>query len=101
MHTNTPGQIRQLFVVILTFCTPADPAALLNRFLADMGEDFAHRHPDLKPDQRTSLVLLSIEETLQRAGKPLVDFVDHRFQNSIEKPPSRFKKLRSSDACHQ
>ena len=74
VRTSMPGQIRQLFVIILLFCAPADPAALLRRYQADMGEDFTHRHPELQPDLVTSLVLLSIEETLQRAGKSLTDF---------------------------
>ena len=74
VRTTRPGQIRQLFVVILLFCAPADPAALFRRYQADMGEDYAHRHPELQPDLMTSLVLLHIEEELQRAGKSLVDF---------------------------
>ncbi|KAF0298389.1 hypothetical protein FJT64_004256 [Amphibalanus amphitrite] len=74
VRTQRPGQLRQLFVVLLLFCAPADPAALLHRFQAAMGEDFARRHPELPPETVTGLVLLRISDSLQRAGKTLEDF---------------------------
>ncbi|XP_043224655.1 uncharacterized protein LOC122382858 [Amphibalanus amphitrite] len=74
VRTQRPGQLRQLFVVLLLFCAPADPATLLHRFQAAMGEDFAHRHPELPPETVTGLVLLRISDSLQRAGKTLEDF---------------------------
>ncbi|XP_043203640.1 uncharacterized protein LOC122371383 [Amphibalanus amphitrite] len=74
VRTQRPGQLRQLFVVLLLFCAPADPATLLHRFQAAMGEDFARRHPELPPETVTGLVLLRISDSLQRAGKTLEDF---------------------------
>ncbi|XP_043221667.1 uncharacterized protein LOC122381498 [Amphibalanus amphitrite] len=74
VRTQRPGQLRQLFVVVLLFCAPADPATLLHRFQAAMGEDFARRHPELPPETVTGLVLLRISDSLQRAGKTLEDF---------------------------
>ena len=72
--TQRPGQIRQLFVVLLLFCAPADPAALLQRHLAAMGEDFARRRPEVPPEVVASQVLLAIEEALRRADRTLADF---------------------------
>ncbi|KAF0312693.1 hypothetical protein FJT64_016583 [Amphibalanus amphitrite] len=74
VRTQRPGQLRQLFVVVLLFCAPADPATLLHRFQAAMGEDFARRHPELPPETVTGLVLLRISDSLQRAGKTMEDF---------------------------
>ncbi|KAF0290947.1 hypothetical protein FJT64_010897 [Amphibalanus amphitrite] len=62
-RTQRPGQLRQLFVVLLLFCAPADPATLLHRFQAAMGEDFARRHPELPPETVTGLVLLRISDS--------------------------------------
>ena len=73
-RTHRPGQIRQLYVTILLFCDPADPAALFHNNQVRMGEDYARRHQDLHPGMVTSLVLLNIEEALHRGGKSLRDF---------------------------
>ena len=74
VRTQRPGQIRQLFLVLLLFCAPADPAALFHRFQAAMGEDIARRHPELPPETLTSMVLIRISDSLQQAGKALEDF---------------------------
>ena len=74
VRMRRPGQIRHLLAILLLFCGPADPAALFQRYGADMAEDYVRRHPELQPDMVTALVLLSLEQALQRGGRSLQDF---------------------------
>jgi ATP-dependent DNA helicase PIF1 len=73
-ETEMPPQLRQLFVALLLFCEPADPAALFERHHRALGEDFQHRHPEQPSLAWRFLALLDVEKRLQRAGKELHDF---------------------------
>ena len=71
--THMPTQLRQLLVVILLFCEPANPAALFEQHHIALAEDFARRHQNIDAAVTRSLALLDIERRLQRAGKELAD----------------------------
>nr|XP_047146321.1 uncharacterized protein LOC100213143 [Hydra vulgaris] len=70
--TRMPKQIRQLFLIILTFCEPDDPLHLWNSYKAFMMEDFIHRQvPFTLAEQAT---LLQIEKIINQSGKTLSDY---------------------------
>nr|XP_047142924.1 uncharacterized protein LOC124817156 [Hydra vulgaris] len=70
--TRMPKQIRQLFLIILTFCEPDDPLRLWNSYKAFMMEDFIHRQvPFILAEQAT---LLQIEKIINQSGKTLSDY---------------------------
>ena len=70
-----PRPIRELFVYILRFNSPRNPAALLDEFWRAMADDFEHemkRRHVLTPDATLrARVLLDLEERLEAYGESL------------------------------
>nr|XP_047144698.1 uncharacterized protein LOC124818197 [Hydra vulgaris] len=85
--TRMPKQIRQLFLIILTFCEADDPLHLWNSYKAFMMEDFIHRQVSfILAEQAT---LLQIEKNITQSGKTLSDYnlpvVDEFIDFNLEK----------------
>ena len=76
--TKMCRQCRELFVIILTFCMPADPRALFDQFWETWTDDFEHRamrtEVELTETQKKTMVLLDIELRLQSFEKQLAEF---------------------------
>ena len=77
---KTGHQLRRLFIIILTECTPTHPLALWNRFSMDICDDLQHKIQTvfkiLSPteDQIKDYGLYMINQLLQEYGKSLKDF---------------------------
>ena len=76
--TRMCPEIRQLFIIILTFCFPANPRQLFDNNFSDWTDDFerkaARRGTVLSDTQKKTLILLDIETRLQSFEKRLQDF---------------------------
>ena len=76
--TQMCPQIRALYVVILMFCTPSDPARLFNDFWYDWTDDFKHkavrRGLQYTDGQLKTMVRLDIQTRLNSHEKDLTDF---------------------------
>ena len=71
-------QIRQMFIMILMFCFPANPRALFDLFWIDWCEDFKYKAQRkghaLSDIQLRTLLLLDLELKLSSFEKLLTDF---------------------------
>ena len=76
--TKLCPQIRELFVVILMFCQPANPRALFDDFWNTWIDDFEQQGRNLlipmDEDQLKTILLLDLELRLQSFEKELIDF---------------------------
>ena len=76
--TKLCPQIRELFVVILMFCQPANPASLFKEFWLTWVDDFEKRGRNqsapLDENQLKTMLLLDLELRLQSFEKELYDF---------------------------
>ena len=76
--TKLCPQIRELFVVILMFCQPANPRGLYDEFWQTWIDDFEQRSRrqsiSLDENQLETMLLLDLEVRLQSFEKELVDF---------------------------
>ena len=76
--TKLCSQIRELYVVILRFCFPADPKKLFDDFWADWTDDFKQmgdrRGLNFTEDQLKTMVRLDIQVRLQSHENDLPDF---------------------------
>ena len=77
-ETKLCPQIRELFVVILMFCQPANPRALFDEFWSTWTDDFEQRGRRqliaLDENQLKTILLLDLETRLQSFEKNLADF---------------------------
>ena len=77
-ETRLCPQIRELFVVILMFCQPANPAALFDKFWKTWVDDFEMRSRKqsvpVDENQLKTMLLLDLELRLQSFEKELVEF---------------------------
>eukprot|EP00102_Acyrthosiphon_pisum_P018828 XP_016656038.1 PREDICTED: uncharacterized protein LOC107882336 [Acyrthosiphon pisum] len=69
---DTATQLRYLYVTILLFCHPADPADLYRRFEVNMMEDFNRRFQNV--DRAKAACLKAIRDLLRARGKSLDDY---------------------------
>ncbi|XP_008189353.1 uncharacterized protein LOC103311494 [Acyrthosiphon pisum] len=69
---DTATQLRYLYVTILLFCHPADPADLYRRFEVNMMEDFNRRFQNV--DRARAACLKAIRDLLRARGKSLDDY---------------------------
>eukprot|EP00656_Telonema_subtile_P023030 TRINITY_DN24328_c0_g1_i2.p2 TRINITY_DN24328_c0_g1~~TRINITY_DN24328_c0_g1_i2.p2 ORF type:complete len:129 (-),score=25.12 TRINITY_DN24328_c0_g1_i2:213-599(-) len=67
-------QIRDLFVSILIFCSPANPLDLYTQHHHQWWDDLQHRHRTDDPDLLEAMVLLDLEERLELQNKTLSVF---------------------------
>ena len=76
--TRMCPEIRELYVIILFFCMPANPLSLFNEFWSTWYDDIKHkamrRGVQLDEIQLKTLVLLDIETRLSSFEKRLSDF---------------------------
>ena len=76
--TKLCPQIRELFIVILMFCQPANPRALLDEFWHTWTDDFEHKGRQLlipmDSSQLKTMLMLDLELRLQSFEKELTDF---------------------------
>ena len=76
--TQLCPQIREVYVIILMFCQPANPKALFDAFWMTWVDDFEMRGKSqkiqLNEDQLKTMLLLDIEMRLQSFEKRLGDF---------------------------
>ena len=76
--THMSSQIRALYVVILLFCQPADPAQLFNEFWSDWSDDYQYRGQQrgitFTDEQLRTMVRLDLQVRLQADGKDLEFF---------------------------
>ena len=76
--TKLCPQIRELFIIILMFCQPSNPAALFQKFWHTWVDDFEQRSRKqsiiLDENQLWTMLLLDLELQLQSFEKELVDF---------------------------
>ena len=79
--THLCSQIREMFVIILQFCFPSEPALLFAKFWDTWTDDFKQKgvqqNIELSDEQLRTMVLIdletrlqSFEKTLERAGLP-------------------------------
>ena len=80
-QTKMPKHIRQLFVTILLFCRPADPAGLFDKYWSAMGEDFKHAlergridTSEVSDEVVKTRVLMDLQDQLESQNKRLQDF---------------------------
>ena len=72
-----PAELRALYASILLLCNPGDPAALLDAWVATMGEDYQraakHRDPPIELSEAAvrAGVTLDVERRLRRHGQLL------------------------------
>jgi hypothetical protein len=73
--THMPPQMRDLFVMLLEFCNPADPTMLFESHWADMGDEYVRSAQGqcLPWDVLRTMVLIDIERRLLARGKSLRD----------------------------
>ena len=78
ISTRLCPQIRELFVIILMFCQPANPRGLYDEFWETWTDDFEHRGRrrgvTLNSRQIETMLLLDLELRLQSFEKELTDF---------------------------
>ena len=78
VSTKLCPQIRELFVVILMFCQPANPRVLFDEFWETWTDDFEQRGRrqavPLDENQLKTMLLLDLEMRLQSFEKELADF---------------------------
>ena len=67
-----PGQLRQMFGVILVYCDPSNPVTLWDTFKAHMMEDFLHR--GMAEGDAEQATLAGINRVLIQGGKCLASF---------------------------
>ena len=72
-------QMHELFVTLLLFCNPAEPAVLFEQYNPQMGDDFIRRVQARGSAEPTdaklcTMVLINIEQCLQSVGRQLRDF---------------------------
>ena len=76
--TKLSSQLRELFIVILMFCQPANPKALFDEFWDTRIDDFElqgrQRNVHLDEQQLMTILLLDLEMRLQSFEKELKDF---------------------------
>ena len=73
--THLSPQIRQLFVMILIFCSPSNASELFANHYTDWYDDYRRRiHPDPNLDTQKCIIILDIEQRLRQFGKTLGDF---------------------------
>ena len=76
--TKLCSQIREVFVVILMFCQPANPRALFDEFWMSWTDDFIQRGRGqlipLDENQLRTMLLLDLETRLQSFEKGLAEF---------------------------
>ena len=78
ISTRVCPQIRELFVIILMFCLPANPRALFDEFWMTWTDDFEQKGQQngvaLDEIQLKTMLLLDLELRLQSFEKQLIDF---------------------------
>ena len=71
-------RIRELYIIILMFCMPANPRALFDEFWQTWIDDFERQawrnQIELTESQKRTMLLLDLEMRLQSFEKQLVDF---------------------------
>ena len=76
--TKMCPQIREMFVIILQFCDPAEPRALFDDFWDTWFDDFEHRSRRrgiiLSQDQLKTMVCLDIEQRLSTFERTMDQF---------------------------
>ena len=76
--TRMCPQCRELYVMILMFCMPADPRSLFEEFWETWADDIERRafrmEMELTDGQKKTLVLLDLDSRLQSYEKQLPDF---------------------------
>ncbi|KAG2204252.1 hypothetical protein INT45_012198, partial [Circinella minor] len=98
-----PAALRQLFSVILTYCTPEDPHALWMAYRSNLSEDFLHTARNEANDQSLpesddiyGQALLAIEYIMATTSRSLTEFdgfilPDRSQQNdNNQRPPEPF-----------
>ena len=83
-HTAMSPQIRLLYIVLLEFCSPADPIALFEQHWLQLADDFARRHPTAQADVLRVMVALDVEHLLRQKNKNLADFGIERISPSVD-----------------
>ena len=76
---HMPPQLRHLFVTILLYNEPCNPAALWEKYKYAFSDDFLHRArksvPDIEVDEHIlNAALVDIDKCLQNQGKSLANF---------------------------
>jgi ATP-dependent DNA helicase PIF1 len=78
VHNTLCPQIRELYVVILMFCQPANPRDLFDQFwetwIDDFNQQAQHRRLSLDLQQSRTMVLLDLQLRLQSFEKDLTHF---------------------------
>ena len=89
----TASQIRELFVLILLNCTPANPRNLWDTYKNSMSEDFLYNYRktnnnmDLEiTDEIYNITLNSINELLQKSGNEIANYSNMPEIKSIWRP---------------
>ena len=73
--TKLCPQLRELFIIILMFCQPADPGKLFEQFWHSWTDDLERNNPHkLSENQLKTILLLDLETRLQSFEKDLGDF---------------------------
>ena len=76
--TKLCPQIREVYIVILMFCQPANPRALFDEYWMTWTDDFALKgralQSPLNENQLKTMLLLDLETRLQSFEKELADF---------------------------
>ena len=77
--TSICQQMRKLFVALLLFCNPAEPAILFEQHNPQMGDDFIHwiqagGGAEPTDAELLTMVLIDIEQRLQSVGRKMHDF---------------------------
>ena len=77
-HTRLCPQLRELYIVILMFCLPANPRGLFDEFWETWVDDFQSKGEKkglvLEAGQLRTMLLLDLELRLQSFEKELADF---------------------------
>ena len=73
--TRMSSSLRELFIMIVLFCQPANPLELFNKHFMEWGDDFILNSKkagvDLSDTQIRTLVVLDIQQRLQSWDKDL------------------------------
>ena len=76
--TKMSSALRELFVIILMFCYPANPLELFNKYFLDWTDDFQReaekKQVNLDENQLKTLVTMDIKQRLQSWDKDLKTF---------------------------
>ncbi|KAG2210181.1 hypothetical protein INT45_004502 [Circinella minor] len=109
-----PAALRQLFSVILTYCSPEDPHALWMAYRSNLSEDFLHAARNEANDQSLpesdhiyGQALLAIESIMATTSRSLTEFdgftLPDRSQqnNNDQQPPAPFLIRKQRDIAER